>query len=211
MQRGREVAVKATTAQTSANGGATGPIIDVDKDGLTGLTYDQWKKLLDMLNKVEPNEKMTCPFQYTSWIIDTGTSNHMTESMKEMHKVHDIVSCPVGSLNGAHTTTTKEDTLYLGGRLKLANVLFVPKLSCNLISVSQLLDESNCIIQFTHKLFVLQDRTSRMLIDASKCEDGLYYLCGVQRIQVHKVESSGLVAQVFGTSVFQDYTIYSCY
>ncbi|WVZ23541.1 hypothetical protein V8G54_002085 [Vigna mungo] len=136
---------------------------------------------------------MTGTFQYTSWIIDTGASNHMTGSMKEMHGVRDIVPCPIGLPNGAYTTATKEGTVYLGGRLKLTNVLFVPKLSCNLISVSQLSDESNCIIQFTNKLCVLQDRTSRMLIGAGKRKDGLYYLYGVQKIQIQMVDGMNQV------------------
>ncbi|WVZ25460.1 hypothetical protein V8G54_004004 [Vigna mungo] len=193
MQRGREIGVKANAAQTSTNGGATGPVTDADKAGLTGLTSDQWQKLMNMLNKVDPNEKMIGTFQYTSWIIDTGASNHMTGSMKEMHEVRDIVPCPVGLPNGAYTTATKEGTVYLGGRLKLTNVLFVPKLSCNLISVSQLSDESNCTIQFTNKLCVLQDRTSRMLIGAGKRKDGLYYLYGVQKIQIHMVDGMNQV------------------
>ncbi|WVZ23544.1 hypothetical protein V8G54_002088 [Vigna mungo] len=41
MQRRREIGVKANAAQTSTNGGATGPVTDVDKAGLTGLTSDQ--------------------------------------------------------------------------------------------------------------------------------------------------------------------------
>jgi len=79
----------------------------------------------------------------------------MTGSMKEMHDVHDILTCPVGLPNGEHTNATKEGTVYLGGQLKLVNVLFVPNLNCNVLSISQLLDESNCVIQFTNKLCVL--------------------------------------------------------
>lgn len=59
--------------------------------------------------------------------------------------------------------------------LKLENVLFVPSLKCNLISVSQLIDQVDCIVQFTKKLCVMQGRTLRMLIGAGERRDGLYY------------------------------------
>jgi len=108
-----------------------------------------------MLNKGENNEKMTGIYKFAPWIINTRASNHMTRSMKEMHDVHDILPCPVGLPNGKQTNATKEGTVCLGGQLKLANVLFVPNLNCNLLFVSQLLDESNYVIQFTNKLCVL--------------------------------------------------------
>ena len=56
--------------------------------------------------------------------------------------------------------------LYVG--LKLTNVLYVPKLNYNLISVSQMMDELKCVIQFTDKLCVVQDHISRTLIGAGE-------------------------------------------
>ena len=46
----------------------------------------------------------------------------------------------------------------LDGGLKLTNVLYMPKLNCNLISVSQMMDELKCVVQFTDKLCVVYDR-----------------------------------------------------
>ena len=73
-----------------------------------------------------------------------------------MHELQDIQSCPVGLPNGQHTTTTiKEGSVVLDGGLKLTNVLYVPKLNCNLISVSQMMNELKCVVQFTDKLCVV--------------------------------------------------------
>ena len=56
----------------------------------------------------------------------------------------------------------------LGEKLKLRHVLFVPKLKCNLIFVSQLLDDSNLVVQFTNKICAIQECNSRMLIRAGE-------------------------------------------
>jgi len=121
-------------AHTEVNIGASTFITDSDKAGLAGLTAGQWKQLKDILNKSDIDEKMTSKFKYASWIIDTGASNHMTWSLKEMHEVRDIVACPVGLPDGKNTNATKERIVLLEGGLKLTNVLYAPKLSCNLIN-----------------------------------------------------------------------------
>jgi len=70
--------------------------------------------------------------------------------------------------------------------LKLTNVLYVPKLNCNLIFVSQMMDELKCVVQFTHKLCVVQDRILRTLIGASERRDGLYFFRGVRNVRAYK-------------------------
>jgi hypothetical protein len=89
-----------------------------------------------------------------------------------------MIECPVGLPNGQQTAVTKEGTIVLSDKLKLANVLYVPILQCNLISVSELIDESNCVVQFTNKFYAIQDRTSRMVIGVGELREGLYYLRG---------------------------------
>ena len=54
--------------------------------------------------------------------------------------------CPVRLPNGVETKALKEGTVTLGEKLKLQHVLFMPKLKCNLIYVSQLLDDSNLVV-----------------------------------------------------------------
>ena len=67
----------------------------------------------------------------------------------------------------------------LDGGLKLTNVLYVPKLNCNLISVSQMMNELKCVVQFIDKLCVVWDRISRTLIGVGEQRDVLYFLIGV--------------------------------
>jgi len=102
----------------------------------------------------------------------------MTGRLDCLSHVRDMVECPVGFPNGQQTAATKEGIVVLSDKLKLANVLYVPSLQCNLISVSQLIDESDCVAQFTNKICAIQDRTSRMVIGAGELREGLYYLRG---------------------------------
>jgi len=101
-------------------------------------TIEQWQTLVELLNaqKTNSNYKMTGERDTNTWIIDTGTSNHMTRNLNHMYELRDIQSFPVGLPNGQHTTTIKEGSVVLYVGLKLTNVLYVPKLNCNLISVS---------------------------------------------------------------------------
>jgi hypothetical protein len=182
--RGRGGPVRANVVQ-SGGIGSVSTSLEGNNSGFSGLTNDQWQTLQTLLNNqaVAPSEKMT-----GEWIIDTGASNHMTGDLNVMCDVHNIESCPVGLPNGQHTLSTKEGSVVLDGNLRITNVLYVPRLNCSLISVSQLSDELNCTVQFTNKLCVMQDRTSRMLIGAGKRKDGLYYFQGIRREKICKTD-----------------------
>jgi len=132
-------------------------ISEGDSSSLTGLTTEQWQTLLELLNAqiTNSNDKMTGERDTNTWIIDTGTSNHMIGNLNHMDELQDIQSYPVGLPNGQHTTTIKEGSVVLDGGLKLTNVFYVPKLNYNLIFVSQMMDELKCVVQFTDKLCVV--------------------------------------------------------
>ena len=74
----------------------------------------------------------------------------------------------------------------------------MPRLKCNLIFVSQLIDETNCVVYFTKTLCVMQDCTSKMLIGAGERRDGLYFFQGFRSEKVHK---SSRICQ-FGTNTW---------
>ena len=118
------------------------------------------------------NKIMASPF---SWIIDTGASHHVTGTESCLTDTHHISQCSVGLPNGAHAIATKAGRVLLTDGLILEHVLFVPQLHYNLISVSQLIDDSKCLLQFTDSLCAIQDLRSGSLIGAGERKDGLYY------------------------------------
>lgn len=65
--------------------------------------------------------------------------------------------------------------------------LFVPQLICNLISISQLIDDSHCFVRFTSSLCAIQDQHSGNLIGASERRDGLYFFSSIPTIQAVSV------------------------
>ena len=115
----------------------------------------------------------------------------MTGDLRLLHELKLVQGCPVGLPNGEQAIATKEETVTLEGGLKLINVLYVPELNCNLISVTQLID-TNYIVQVTNSLCVMQDLTLRMLIGMGERRDGLYYFRGIRHEKVFKVGDMSL-------------------
>nr|KYP47352.1 hypothetical protein KK1_031035 [Cajanus cajan] len=99
----------------------------------------------------------------------------MTGTLENLWESRALDGCLVGLQNGELVLANKEGSIFLDGGLKLENVLYVLKLNCNLISVSQLIDEAKCKVHFTDRFCAMQDHTSRTLIGAGERKDGLYW------------------------------------
>ena len=112
----------------------------------------------------------------------------MTGTLQHLCDVRKVPGCLIGLPNGHTATSTKEGTIRLVGGLRLENVLYVPQLNCNLISISQLSDESNCNVQFTANLCVIHDHTSKMLNGAGERRDGLYFFQEIPKVKACRVE-----------------------
>ncbi|XP_019082565.1 PREDICTED: uncharacterized protein LOC109125405 [Camelina sativa] len=91
-------------------------------------------------------------------IEDKRASNHMTSSSAFLNDITTILSCKIGLPDGHETATDKKGTL-----------------RCNLISVSQLVKDCDCVMQVANIGCVLHDRTTRMLIGADELREGLYF------------------------------------
>nr|KYP32416.1 hypothetical protein KK1_046919 [Cajanus cajan] len=76
--------------------------------------------------------------KHSEWIIDTGASSHMTTNLSLLCGLRDVVGCLVRLPDGKQLMANKEGTVTLDGGLKVETVLYVPTLSCNMLSISQL-------------------------------------------------------------------------
>ncbi|CAH9066390.1 unnamed protein product [Cuscuta europaea] len=119
---------------------------------------------------------MADKFDKNAWIIDTGATNHVCENLTFLCQIKSIEPCSVGLPDGQTVMATQEGRVILSDNFYLNNVLYVPELSCNLISVSQTSDQLDCFVQFTCHLCVIQDHLSRRLIGTGERRNGLYYL-----------------------------------
>ncbi|KAL2941173.1 Retrovirus-related Pol polyprotein from transposon RE1 [Bienertia sinuspersici] len=141
---------------------------------LSELQPEHVRLLMNMVQQHQ-QDKMTGEPLSLSWIVDTGASHHVTDDATCLMDVHTIYPCPVGLPDGSHAMATTEGCVFLADNIILEHVLFVPQLNCNLISVSKMIDDSQCFVQFTDSLCAIQDRLSRSLIGAGERIDGLYY------------------------------------
>lgn len=111
------------------------------------------------------------------WIIDSGASDHMT-GHKSMFKSY--VPCNKnfhvriadGSLSRVAGTGFVEVSKYL----TLKEVLFVPNLNCNLLSMHKFTLDNNCKANIYPHVCEFQDLVSGKMIGSARSQDGLYYL-----------------------------------
>lgn len=64
----------------------------------------------------------------------------------------------------------------LGNQLNLTNVLYVPKITKNLVSLSKLLSENHIIIKFISNFCFIKDKMQGTLLTLVIGEDGLFKL-----------------------------------
>ena len=120
-----------------------------------------------------PENRLNGKFDSSSWIIDTGATHHVTGDNSWLFDVRQS-HCPVGLPNGDTVFASMEGSVRLSNSITLHNVLYVPNLSCNLLSVSQLNDNLHTNVTFDSKLCVIQDRMKDPIGTGAR-RDGLYY------------------------------------
>jgi len=111
-----------------------------------------------------------------TWIIDTGATDHMINSISLFTSITATISTKVKLPNGQFALVTHIGTVKISAHLTLTNVLCVPSFSFNLLSVSKLVQTFNfCFIFFANYCFI-QNLTSWMTIGVGREANGLFYL-----------------------------------
>ena len=112
-----------------------------------------------------------------SWILDSGATDHMTHSSRFFRT---YTPCPSNRkiivANGEVATVAGLGEVYITPSVVLKNVLHVPKLSANLISIQKLATDLKCCAIFFLSHCVLQDQVSGRKIGLAKERNGLYHL-----------------------------------
>ena len=123
----------------------------------------------------------------SSWIIDTGATHHVTGDKSWLFDVRHF-HCPVGLPNGDIVFASMEGSVRLSDSITLHHVLYVPYLSCNLLSVSQLNDNLRTFVTFNSHMCHIQDQT-KALIGTGARRDGLYYFSKPEVVSAIAVSS----------------------
>lgn len=107
------------------------------------------------------------------WIVDIGASDHVTGSIDTLSTYGACdrnINISVG--NGIVSLAIGQGTAYLSN-LKLKSVLYVPKLKCNLLSISKVTKDMNCGVTFFPFHCEFQDMTLGKMIGSATEKDGL--------------------------------------
>ena len=78
--------------------------------------------------------------------------------------------------DGSVITVAGQGDIVINKTLTLKNVLHVPKLFTNLLSIQRITKDSNCSVVFYHNRCLFQEQNTRRMIGHAKEVNGLYYL-----------------------------------
>ncbi|RVX08140.1 Retrovirus-related Pol polyprotein from transposon TNT 1-94 [Vitis vinifera] len=113
------------------------------------------------------------------WIVDTGASDHMTGDGAILQITSQVMVIHPSILLMVQVKNCWDRFYKLTKDLYLDSVLHVPNLDCNLLSISKLARDLQCVTKFYPNSCVFQDLKSGKMIGSAELCSGLYLLsCG---------------------------------
>ena len=113
-----------------------------------------------------------------TWLTDTGATDHITSTASslttptpyhgsEQVTVGNDQSLPIQSIGNTHLHTQYH-------KFQLKNVLHIPRIASNLLSVHKLCFDNNCSCHFDAKELLIQDLPTGRLLFKGLSKDGVY-------------------------------------
>ena len=96
------------------------------------------------------------------WFVDSAYSNHMTSQESELINIDKIMTCKVKMGSGDLVQATGKGTLVVEtqhGKRYIKEVLFVPGLDENLLSVGQMMENGYYILFGGNKAMIFDDES----------------------------------------------------
>lgn len=119
------------------------------------------------------------------WFFDSGATSHVTYDSSQLHSSHERPSTEHVTVGNGHNVPVANSGKGILSTphtiFRLDNVLHVPLISHNLLSVHQFALDNNCIISFDSHGYVIQDKTSNQILHHGSCHQGLYPLLSSTR------------------------------
>ncbi|KAM0021620.1 putative RNA-directed DNA polymerase [Helianthus debilis subsp. tardiflorus] len=151
---------------------------------IPGLTEEQYQQFINFFGSNEQMDKGEGKptanvagniSKGGKWFFDSGATEHFTyiKSWLEnlIKRTHDP---PVTIPNGESIPVEGRGEYTLPNGMTIKNVLYVPNFKYNLLSVSKLSKDLKCAVTFFPNFCVMQSLSSRELIGAGECSNGLY-------------------------------------
>ncbi|WVZ24536.1 hypothetical protein V8G54_003080 [Vigna mungo] len=157
------------------------------------LNHEEIERVRSILSKLE-KPTGTCSLTYSGkfpllfglnvsdtpftpyWVLDSGATDHMTP----LHKYFSTYSpCPnnkkISTADGTLITAAGQGDVQISPSMTLKNVLHVPKLSTNLISIQKLTKDLSCNVFYSNTC-ILQDKNLGRTIGHAREWNDLYYM-----------------------------------
>ena len=102
-----------------------------------------------------------------NWLIDSGYTNHMTHDKELFKELKSTESKKVGIGNGEYIAVKGKGTIAIAscsGTKLITDVLYVPDIVQNLLSVGQLIEKGFKVI-FMEKVCVIEDATCQKMFE----------------------------------------------
>ena len=128
------------------------------------------------------------------WILDSGANDHMIGELSLFSSSLSPIAQTVRIADGSTIVYIRnKGDVSLSPHITLTSVLHVLNFAYNLLSVSRLTRDLDCVVLFSPHSCLLQDRISRKIFGRGYERDGLYYFSDPPR---RSVISSGLQASI---------------
>lgn len=112
----------------------------------------------------------------STWIIDSGASDHMKNDPKLVKNLRTSPQNVVSTVDGSRSQVKGEGSIALSDSLTLDSVLVVPSLSYSLLFVSQIILELTCTVTFYPSFCLFQDILTRQTLGYGVRKGKMYYL-----------------------------------
>ncbi|KAL2246003.1 UNVERIFIED_CONTAM: Retrovirus-related Pol polyprotein from transposon TNT 1-94 [Sesamum indicum] len=113
---------------------------------------------------------------YDSWIIDSGATAHMCNNNALFDKINtNIPNSYIHLADNSKCKIVNSGDLNLGGRIQLKDVLYVPGLKFNLLSVSKICNNTSIRFEFIQSHCIVQDHMTNEVL-AIGCQIGKLYI-----------------------------------
>nr|GEU66827.1 hypothetical protein [Tanacetum cinerariifolium] len=111
------------------------------------------------------------------WYVDSGATDHVTSSPKNVnYATPNMGQANVTFGNGNNLPVSHIGHTTVNNNIQLCDVLVVPNLTKNLLSISKLTSDDLLDVLFSQPYFYIQDRLTKQVLAQGRCENGLYVL-----------------------------------
>lgn len=142
-----------------------------------------------------------------TWYTDIGATDHITSDINNLtlrSDYHGSEKVSVGngaSLSISHIGSGSISTHT--AHFHLSNMLHVPHMSTNLISVNRFATDTNCVFEFDSSGFCIKDKATGKMLFCGRSESGLYPF-PIHRISTHsnKASPTALIGEKVSASMW---------